>query len=103
MQTTLIQKVILFFLGLFLGLVVLESGLRIAGFALASMQEYENHLSLMERNSFCIMCIGESTTARQYPHFLSEILNRNSKGIKFSVIDKGVGCTNKTFILTMLE
>jgi tetratricopeptide (TPR) repeat protein len=49
------------------------------------------------------MCLGESTTQGQYPPFLEEILNQRNIGIKFSVIDKGIGGTNTEVILSELE
>jgi tetratricopeptide (TPR) repeat protein len=53
------------------------------------------------------MCLGESTTAvggkSSYPYKLEEILNSRNIGIKFSVINKGVGGIDSTFILSHLE
>ncbi len=49
------------------------------------------------------MCLGESTTANQYPTFLEETLNQRKIGIKFSVIDKGVSGTITSDILAELE
>jgi len=70
---------------------------------LLSMQEYRNRISISKRGSYRIMCLGESTTQGQYPSFLEEILNQRNIGIKFSVIDKGIGGTNTDIILSMLE
>ncbi len=49
------------------------------------------------------MCLGESTTAGQYPPYLEEILNQRHTGIRFSVIDKGAIGTNTSVILAQLE
>jgi len=48
------------------------------------------------------MCLGESTTQRQYPPFLEEILNQRNIGIKFSVIDKGYTGISTSDILSTL-
>jgi len=49
------------------------------------------------------VCLGESTTANQYPHFLEEALNQRNTGIKFTVIDKGFDGTKTWIILSKLE
>jgi tetratricopeptide (TPR) repeat protein len=97
------KKITLMVLGLFFSLIILEIGLRVGGFLSSTLQEYRNKLSIKQRGSYRIMCLGESTTARQYPPFLEETLNKRNIGIKFSVIDKGVGGTNTTTILSQLE
>jgi len=48
------------------------------------------------------MCLGESTTQRQYPIYLKDILNRRNIGIEFSVIDKGRAGTNTSTILSQV-
>ena len=48
------------------------------------------------------MCLGESTTAGQYPIFLQEELDKYNTGIEFSVIDKGVVGVDTSFILDKL-
>lgn len=97
------QKTILILLGILLFFVLLEVGLRLGGFILLSIQEYRNIGSLKQKGAYRIMCLGESTTAGQYPSFLEEIFNQRNIGIKFSVIDKGVPATNTSKILRQLE
>ncbi|MGD9015406.1 MAG: tetratricopeptide repeat protein [Candidatus Omnitrophota bacterium] len=97
------QKIILIFIGILLSIVLLEVGMRAAEFILQSLQEYRNMLSIRKNGEYRIICIGESTTAGQYPHFLEEALNQYGIGIKFSVIDKGIGATDTSFILGQLE
>jgi len=101
--TLLYQKIFLILFGLFLTIVILEIGLRIGGFTILSIQEQRNLQSIKQKGSFRIMCLGESTTQGQYPSYLEEILNQRSIGIKFSVIDKGIGGTNTGMILSELE
>ena len=102
-ETLLRQKIILIIFGLLLFLTLLEIGLRLGGFMLLSLQEYRNLQSIKQKGAYRIMCLGESTTAGQYPHFLEETLNRSSIGIKFSVIDKGTPAMDTSFIAAHLK
>lgn len=97
------QRVSLPILGVCLSLVILELVLRTGGFALISLQEYKNKLSLKQKGSYRIMCIGESMTQGQYPGFLEGILNQYNIGVSFSVIDKGIVDTNTEALLSQLE
>lgn len=97
------QKAILVILGFFLTTIILEAGLRLGGFILLFLQENKNRTSFKQKDAFRIMCLGESTTQRQWPLFLEEILNQSNIGIKFSVIDKGIAGTNTSNILNGLE
>ncbi|HTY44745.1 MAG TPA: tetratricopeptide repeat protein [Patescibacteria group bacterium] len=96
-------KLSLVILGFFLFLVFLEAGLRLGGFVIVSLQESRNQQSIRHEGTYRIMCLGESTTAGQYPPFLETILNRRHIGIQFSVIDKGRGGTRTPVILAELE
>lgn len=102
-KTSLSQKIVLLFLGAVLFGTVLELGLRIAGFIYLSIQEERNKISMRKNSEFRIMCLGESTTAGQYPGFLEEILNKRAGGVRFSVIDKGIPGTNTSAIVAVLE
>jgi tetratricopeptide (TPR) repeat protein len=102
-KVSLREKIIIIICGVFFSMVILEIGLRVGGFLSSTLQEYRNKLSIKQRGSYRIMCLGESTTARQYPPFLEEILNKRNIGIKFSVIDKGIIGTNTVVMLTQLK
>jgi tetratricopeptide (TPR) repeat protein len=102
-KPTITKKIILIFLGIISCLLLLELGLRLGGFVFTSFQEYSNRTSFSKKGSYRIMCLGESTTAGQYPHFLEEILNQSNTDIKFSVIDRGVVGINSIDILSRLE
>jgi tetratricopeptide (TPR) repeat protein len=102
-KTSPYQKIALILFGVFLTVVILEIGLRLGGFVLLSIKEHRNRISISKKGSYRIMCLGESTTAGQYPLFLEEILNQRNIGIKFSVIDKGIIGTSTAAILSMLE
>ncbi len=97
------KKIITIICGIFFSVIILELGMRLGGFIFLSLQEYRNIVSAQKKGSYEILCLGESTTAGQYPHFLEDILNHSSAGIKFSVIDKGVAGTNTAAILSTLE
>ena len=102
-KTPLGQKIALMIFGLFLLLVLLETGLRLGGIVFLSYQEHRNRVSISKRGSYSILCLGESTTANAWPPFLEVILNRSKTGVRFSVIDKGVGGIKTTEILNHLE
>ncbi|MEI7752582.1 MAG: tetratricopeptide repeat protein, partial [Candidatus Omnitrophota bacterium] len=102
-KTSLAQKTALIFLGLILTTVILEAGLRLGGFVLTSIQEHRNRISISRRGVYRILCLGESTTAGEYPRFLEESLNQRDIGIKFSVIDKGVPGIRTSAIVALLE
>jgi len=97
------QKISLITLGLFLSAILLEIGLRLGGFAFSYIQDSRNRTAFRQKADICILCLGESTTASQYPGYLEEILNQKSPKIKFKVIDKGRGGTNSGVILSELE
>lgn len=97
------KKTALILFGLFSLFILLEFGLRLGGLIILSAQEQKNRLSLRQKGTCRIMCLGESTTQNHYPRFLEEILNQRKTGIKFSVIDKGLVGTNTAVILSQLE
>ncbi len=101
-KTPLRQKIALVIFGISLSLVLTEAGLRIAGFIYLTIQEHRNQLSLKE-DGYRILCMGESTTQDGYPGELNDILNNMNSGMRFSVINKGIGGTNTGIILTRLE
>lgn len=80
--------------GLFLSLLLLEIGMRMAGWAYASFQEERNKHSLTNNAKYRILCLGESTTAmgreNSWPSQLERILNKEQKKKQFCVINKGM-------------
>ena len=97
------KKIALIFLGIFLFIILLEVGLRLGGFVLQSIQEHGNLQSIKQGSIYRILCLGESTTERQYPHLLEQVLNRHNIGMRFSVIDKGRATSNTLYILSRVE
>ncbi|MFH1640352.1 MAG: tetratricopeptide repeat protein [Candidatus Omnitrophota bacterium] len=102
------QKIILFLFGIFLCAFFLEIGMQIAGSIIISLRDFSNRVSLNRKGAYRILCLGESTTfcggsEFSYPRQIEEILNKKGWGIKFSVVNKGVGGINTTYILAHLE
>ena len=56
------QKLGLIVFGVFLCAVLLEVGLRTAGFILLQLRQQQKKISLSEKGEFSILCLGESTT-----------------------------------------
>ncbi len=81
-KTSFRQKILLIIFGLCLCAVLLELGLRIGGFVILSLQEYRNRISLKQKGTYRILCLGESTTANEWPGPLEKILNQKDIGIK---------------------
>lgn len=106
-KISFIGKIKLICLGLFLCLILLEVSLYAGGFIFLFLQEHRNKASLKKKDTYRIICFGESTTAigggYSYPSQLEEILNKKSPGIKFSVVNKGIIAANTGFIVSQLE
>ena len=83
--------------------ILLEVLLRLGGFIMLSLQEYRNKQSIRHNGTYRIMCLGDSTTANQYPPFLERILNQRNTGVRFSIINKGLGHMTTSTILAELE
>ena len=97
-----IKKLSLILFGIMLSLVLLECGLRLAGWTISSYQQYKNNKALKNKSQYIIMCLGESTTQGQWPIQLQQILNEKYSN-KFSIIDCGVAGTNLGVILKSLD
>ena len=96
-------KIGLIIFGLFLSILCIEIGLRLGGWVFSSLQEYRNMQAVKQKGTYRIMCLGESTTAGEYPVFLGSILNQSNTGVKFSLIDRGTPAINTDAILSELE
>jgi Flp pilus assembly protein TadD len=103
MTTSIWQKIAPALLGLLLSFMLLEVGIRLGGFILLSIQEYGNLSSIKQKGAYRILCLGESTTYKEYPHLLDLVLNQRNIGVRFSVIDKGRPGTNTLAILSRVE
>ena len=103
----LTKKIILTILGIFFSLLLLEAGLRVGGLAVLFLQKHSQEISIRQRGSYRIMCLGESTTAiggeTSFPSQLQELLNQSNTGLKFTVINKGMNCIDSGVIVSNLE
>ena len=105
------QQAMLILFGFLLTLALLETGLRLAGFIILSVQEHRNLQSIKHKGTYRIVCLGESTTTAAgwipndyaYPEQLEQILNDLNIGIRFSIINEGAIGTNTTAILNRLQ
>jgi len=102
------QKIGLIICGVVVSLIFLETGLRIGGVVLLSLQKYRNIESIKKSgNALRILCLGESTTfsggSKSWPAQLEVILNKCNKDIQYNVINGGVPQINTDFILYHLE
>jgi tetratricopeptide (TPR) repeat protein len=89
-------------------LVLISSELLLRGFGICYnlVQEYENFRSGLTRDTFSILCLGESTTAggfNSYPQYLQDYLDRRNGSRKARVINKGVMGTTSSMIARRLE
>lgn len=105
-KTSFKQKIMLIIFGLFSLLIIIEIGLRVAGFVYLSLQDYKNRLSLTHKGQYRILCLGDSMTAfwheKSYPAQLEQILNQRMPDVRFSVINKGIPGVNSTYIVSQL-
>jgi lysophospholipase L1-like esterase len=96
-----LQKLVL----VLLGLLLLEGMLRIAGLIVSLPQSMDN-IAPADRESYRIICLGESTTAggaNSWPGQLEEILNNRSKTLRFRVYNLGIPGVTTAYILSNLE
>lgn len=99
----MLKKFLLILFGLALSLLLLELVLQSTSVVI---KLYKNHLTnqeLHEKNSVTILCLGESTTDRQWPRFLKQSLIKRNVKKEITVIDKGIRAINTTCILTNTE
>src|SRR3989344_3623326 len=104
-----LQNIGLIFLGIFLGLAILEIAMRLGGFAVLYLQRSHDISSANETNAVRILALGESTTAdfqygqNSWPAELEAILNNRSNRTKFEVFNEGIPGITTNVILSNLE
>jgi lysophospholipase L1-like esterase len=100
------QAVALVALGVVVGLVLLEGGLRVSGALWLWSRERRNMAALATGADIRVLCVGESTTAlggeSSYPRQLERILNQTGGGRRFSVINVGVPGVTTDVVLARL-
>jgi tetratricopeptide (TPR) repeat protein len=98
------SRVALVMLGVLTALVILEVGMRSAGYAMRLAQEHRNRQALGRKHELRVLCLGESTTAGssehgRYPEMLEDILNRQEVGVRFAVVNQGrIGATTNEIV-----
>jgi len=94
-------------LRIILFLLFLEIFLRIGGFVSLRIQDFQNHFDFNAKQSYRILCVGESMTMvggdQSYPRILEEVLNQKHLSKKFQVIDKGISGVNSDVIMDSME
>ena len=97
------KKLILSVLGVLLALLFIECSLQIVSLIYRVQINISLENSLKNKKNITVLCIGESTTAEQYPIQLQEFLDKKYPD-KFSVVDCGVkGQTTPDILLKLKE
>lgn len=96
-------KLISAIFGVLLALFLVEAGFRIAGGLLSLVSHVRSRPDLTGRGIYRVLCLGESTTQGQWPPRLQGELDKANIGIKFEVVDKGIGGANTDVILSRLD
>jgi tetratricopeptide (TPR) repeat protein len=106
-RTTILQKLALIAGALVCILLLLEGGLRAAGFLLLFLRDRSNLAQAGKSGEIRIMCVGESTTfyggSNAYPRQLEEVLNTLGAPRRFTIINKGRPGTNTNTVVQNLE
>ena len=105
------EKSIIFFIGLFTAVLLLEIGLRIVGIIhLKSAVSEQELLTTGENSHYTILCLGDSFTygvgasqEKSYPRQLENLLNSRAKGKIIRVVNRGIGGSNTTLVLSELQ
>ena len=103
MRRSVLQRVVLIISGVVLFLLFLEAGLRIVESVYLNLQKHKNLISLQDKDSYRILCLGDSLTAGAYPEVLERVLNERDIGVKFAVIDEGRPGTDSRYIVSILD
>ena len=90
--------------GLLCTFLLLEGGLRVAGWVARGAQRRANARALADGADIRVMCVGESTTeVGGYPRLLEEILDGESADRSYSVFNLGRSGEDSTTILAELQ
>jgi hypothetical protein len=98
----LVKKTALIFTGILIGFIILEISLQIAAFSLTLIKKH-TYKKINLYDNVTVLCLGESTTANQWPTILQSILEKKGKHKKFKIIDEGKIGTNTFFILEDID
>ncbi len=88
-------------------LILLEGFLRLGALLFSLEEEKANRISLSRRDSYVILCLGESMTAggglSSYPRQLEDVLNGAGLKIPIAVINRGMPSANSGMIAAALR
>lgn len=100
------KKVSLVLIGVFLSFIFLELFLQLTSFSIEQITKYKNYKALKTKfnnnDAITILCVGESTTFKQYPIQLRKYLENNSTK-NFNIIDCGIPATNIKILFSKLD
>ncbi|MCX5702462.1 MAG: tetratricopeptide repeat protein [Candidatus Omnitrophica bacterium] len=106
-KLSIAKKISLIVFITFLCLILLEIGLRGAGFILLEIKEFRNNMFLKAKKECVILCLRDSADrwgrGESWPYKLEEILNKRNSGISFKVIDRGIDAIPSSAILYALD
>ena len=99
--------IILMTIGILLSFIIVELGLYTEGMLFSYSKEKINDFVIQKKDSYRILCLGDSTTAiggkNSWPFQLNELLNAKYPNKNFSVINQGVVLADSTKIQSYLE
>lgn len=92
-KSSIPQKIGAVLFGIFLCLVLMELVTRAGYFMFNSLQDRRNRAAMDQKNTVCVLCLGDSMTALggqdSWPRQLEKVLNETSNNSKYTVINKG--------------
>jgi len=106
-RTKLQPRIAAALLGVLVGLLLLELGLRAYGGVFLWQQQWRNQRALEQADATRVLCIGESTTAMggesSYPAQLEQILNDGGGDRAYRVINRGIPGTDSSVLIDDLQ
>jgi lysophospholipase L1-like esterase len=102
------KELLLAFLGVVMGIILVEAALRLAGFIFIRNTGKEQ--LVRDADEYIILCVGDSFTygactslSQSYPRQLEELLNKNNHKKKFKVVNRGRAGNNTALTLNSLQ
>ncbi|MBN2120937.1 MAG: tetratricopeptide repeat protein [Candidatus Omnitrophica bacterium] len=104
------HKIVLIVFGITIILVFFEFSLRIGGLAYLFYKDGSPGYTGKNPDVYRILCLGDSFTlgigagrSEDYPRQLETLLRENKRGLKFQVVNKGIGGQNSSELLYSLD
>ncbi len=96
---SILKKLLALAAGVTACFLILETGLRLAGWTCSTSQWLGNEFRRHAKTDWTLVCFGESMTAGAYPAVLQNALAARYPGLRFTVVDKGLESTDSSYIL----